>query len=429
MVLEFEIPGHIEVHEGHLFIGGADTVELADGFGTPLYITNEARVRENFRRMQKAFGGADLLYAVKANGNLALLKVFASEGAGADVFSAGELHLALLAGIQREKILFNGNSKSIEDLRAAVQAGVMVSVDSPDEMEALAEVADEVGRNTRVAFRVNPAVSPNTHPKIATGLRDSKFGITAEDAPAIYEKALELDRLEPVGIHCHIGSQILETAPFVEAVERVFDVVDVLFDKGITLEFIDMGSGLGIPYEKDKPVPTPEELASAMLPVFERRAEALGYLPRLILEPGRYVVGDSTVLLTRVNTVKRAFHNFVGVDAGFNLLMRPVMYGAYHHVVVANKAEDNPVETYHVVGPICESGDILAKDRHLPVVERGDLIAVMDTGAYGFSMSSQYNGRPRCAEVLVLDGHADLTRRHEDIGDILATQRVPERLL
>ncbi|RLG22391.1 diaminopimelate decarboxylase [Methanosarcinales archaeon] len=422
----FEIEGHLECRHGHLFIGGADCVGIAEEFGTPLYVTHEQRIRDNLRTIKRAFPNAELLYAVKANGNLAIMRIIAQEGAGADVFSSGELYMALLAGFPKDKILFNGNSKSDEDLRGAVESGVMVSVDSMMELESLSMMADARGNEVKIAFRVNPDVSPQTHPKIATGLRTSKFGIPSEQIINAYERAVELPGVVPVGIHFHIGSQILSVSPFAEALEKVLGIVKELLNRGIELEFVDMGSGLGIPYEKDKKAPTPQELADAVLPIFEEWCEENGVYPKLILEPGRYVVGDSTVLLTRVNSVKG---KFVAVDAGFNLLIRPVMYDAYHHVVVANKVDVPPDKTYTIVGPICESGDILAKDRRLPKIEKGDVIAVLDVGAYGFAMSSQYNGQPRCAEVLVQKGRAELIRRRETFSDLIHTQIVPERLL
>ncbi|MCZ7372544.1 MAG: diaminopimelate decarboxylase, partial [Candidatus Methanoperedens sp.] len=334
-----------------------------------------------------------------------------------------------LAGIPREKILFNGNSKTDLELKKAVELEVKVSVDSRDELQTLSDISDNAGKRTEIAFRVNPDVSPKTHPKISTGLRTSKFGIPSAEVVRIYSEALELPGISPCGIHCHVGSQILDTSPFTEAAKKMMDLVEKVVELGVNLKFVDMGSGLGIPYKKDEPAPTPRDHANAILPVFKERTEALGISPRLILEPGRYIVADTTILLTRVNTVKKAAKNFVGVDAGFNLLVRPTMYDSYHYAVVANWAASPPEETYTIVGPICETGDIFAKDRELPMVEKGDLIALLDAGAYGFSMSSQYNGRPRCAEVLVKDGASDIIRTGEDVGDLLAKQKLPARLM
>lgn len=426
----FKIKNHIEIENNHLVIGKSDTTELANRYGTPLYVTNESRVVENFRAYRKAFPDADIYYAAKANGSFAILRMLARQGAGADVFSYGELYMALLAGIPREKLLFNGNSKTDYELQKAVELGVKVSVDSKDELHTLSEIAQKAGKEVEIAFRVNPDVSPKTHPKISTGLRSSKFGIPSEEVVSIYREASGLPGILPCGIHCHIGSQILDTAPFTEAAQKMMELVEKVTALGINLKFVDMGSGLGIPYKKDETqTPKPKDHADAILPIFRERTKALGISPKLILEPGRYIVGDTTILLTRVNTVKKAAKNFVGVDAGFNLLIRPAMYDSYHYAVVANKAASPPEETYTIVGPICETGDILAHDRKLPVIEKGDLIALLDAGAYGFSMSSQYNGRPRCAEVLVKDGVADVIRSAEDVGEMLAKQKLPARLM
>ena len=423
------ISDHLGIKNHHLTIGGIDTVSLAQEYGTPLYVIDEDRVRRNFRTFKGAFPDADIYYATKANWNLAILRILASEGAGADVFSDGELYAALLAGIPPDRILFNGNSKTARELQMAVDAGVRVSMDSLHELYALSDLALRSGKTMDVAFRVNPDVSPDTHPKIATGLAASKFGIGYADVVEAYNEAKKLPGVRPVGIHCHIGSQITDVAPFRETVEKMMDLVEQITRLGIDLKFVDLGGGLGIPYQKGMKTPNPRDLAGAILPIFDERSKSLGISPKLILEPGRYIVGDASVLLTGVNTTKRSARNFVGVDAGLNLLIRPAMYDAYHEVVVANKADLDWAETYNIVGPICESGDIIAKDRKLPLIEPGDVVAVLDVGAYGFSMSSQYNGRCRCAEVLVCDGRVDLIRRREDYGDLIAKQVVPARLL
>ncbi|KAF5430341.1 diaminopimelate decarboxylase, partial [Candidatus Methanomarinus sp.] len=391
----FTIQNHLEKRNGHLIIAGVDTTNLTQEFGTPLYVTNEQRIRDNFNTYQKAFSHADLYYAAKANYNLTIMRILAQEGAGADVFSDGELYMALLAGIPGDRILFNGNSKTDRELAMAVETGVRISVDSLDELHALSRIASSGQKTVDIAFRVNPDVSPKTHPKISTGLKTSKFGIPHQDVVAAYKEAVELPGINPIGMHCHIGSQILDTSPFSEAINRMMDLVEQVTRLGVELEFLDLGSGLGIPYKKGEMVPTPQDLADIVLPIFNKRSQAIGIKLKLIIEPGRYIVGDTTILLTTVNTVKTAIKKFVGVDAGFNLLIRPAMYDSYHHVVVANKVDAKVSGIYTVVGPICETGDILASDRELPVVVKDDIIAILDVGAYGFSMSSQYNGRPR----------------------------------
>ncbi len=412
---------------GILHIENVNAVEIAEKLGTPLYITSKSKLEENLKTYEKAFPDAGLLYAVKANNNVSLMKIISKHGFGADVFSDGELYLALLAGFKPESILFNGNSKSEREIRMGVRAGTYFSVDSIDELHTLSEIAVEEGAEVKIAFRVNPDISAETHPKIATGLKTSKFGIPREHVSDAYTLALELPNIVPAGIHCHIGSQITDLSPFIEALNRLFDIAGLLEEMSIDIEFLDMGGGLGIDYE-GRGVPTPEDLAERIMPVFRERSSELSSKPELWLEPGRSIVGNTTVLLTKVNAVKRAYKNFAAVDAGFNLLLRPVMYGAYHRVAVANKMESEPEETYTVVGPVCESGDVIAEDRKLPRVEKGDLLAIFDTGAYGFAMSSQYNGRLRCAEVLVDGDRYHIIREAESYSDLAGKQLVPEML-
>jgi len=424
------LPPHLSIRDGHLFIGEHDTVDLAGRFGTPLYVTDENRIRENYRRLADALSArypkVQVLYAAKANGNLAILRILAGMGAGADVFSAGELDLALQAGMRPEVLLFNGSSKSPRDLALAVATDVRVSVDSLDELSQLNAAAASAGKTVEIAFRVNPAIEVPTHPKIATGLATSKFGIPAGQVLDAYREALACSNVRPVGIHCHIGSQILEVEPFARETAVLIDLARDLADIGVPLEFIDIGGGLGVPYRRgiDR-APTPEEYADAVMPVFTAGVKELGIEPALWVEPGRSLVGDSTILLTRVNSVKEAHRTFANVDAGFNLLARPAMYDSYHEVVAANRADSPAEREYTIAGPICETGDLLAKDRKLPALSAGDLIAVLDAGAYGFAMSSQYNGRPRCPEALVRDGDVALMRRAETIDDLITTMTTP----
>ncbi|MEN6609480.1 MAG: diaminopimelate decarboxylase [Methanoregulaceae archaeon] len=418
-----KLPHHLTVKGGHLHIGDHDTVALAEKYGTPLYVTDEARIRENFARFQAAltsrYPKVQMLYAAKANGNLAILRSLAGLGAGADVFSSGELRLALSAGMSPAKLLFNGSSKTPADLELAVTTGVKVTLDSLDELSQLERIAARIGKQVKVSFRVNPALDVPTHPKIATGLATSKFGIPHQEIPAAYQAALGCAHVKPVGIHCHIGSQILDVAPFAKAAEVMVRIAKELTAMGVKLEFIDLGGGLGIPYHHGTdPAPTPDDYAAAVVPVFAEGVKACGIQPELWVEPGRYLVADSTVLLTRVNSVKKAHKTFVNVDAGFNLLIRPAMYDSYHEVVVAGKADAPGEEVVTVTGPICETGDILAADRNLPRVSAGDIIAVLDAGAYGYAMSSQYNGRPRCPEVLVNGKQEGLMRRAETLDDV-----------
>jgi len=420
---------HLTARDNHLFIEDVDCFSMACELGTPLYVTSEKRLRDNIQAYNRAFPKADKYFAVKANGNLTVLRIAAQEGLGADVFSPGELFLARLASISADKILYNGNSKSEKDHRMALEAGVRMSVDSREELEQLAKTAMSMEKEAEILFRVNPDVSPKTHPKIATGLKTAKFGIPAEQVAMTYKRALDLPGILPVGLHCHIGSQILDTSPFAEAADKMMEIAGDVADIGGKIKVIDLGGGLGIQYHPDVPAPTPADLAKAVLPIFEDGCRDLGIAPKLILEPGRSIVADTTIMLAGVNVIKRAHMNFVAVDAGFNALARPMLYDSYHHVIVANKASSPAEENYTVVGPICETGDILAKDRRLPQLERQDVIAFLDTGAYGFSMASQYNGQPRPAEVLVSGSSAEVTRRAEDASALLAGQRIPNRLM
>jgi diaminopimelate decarboxylase len=425
------LPPGLSVKDGHLHIGRHDTVSLAARFGTPIYITDEDRIRARYREVYGAlstrYDRVRVLYAAKANGNPAVLRALADEGAGADVFSAGELVLALGAGMDPDRLLFNGSSKSEADLALSVEKGVRVSVDSLDELHSLDRIAGEAGETAEISFRVNPALEVPTHPKIATGLRTSKFGIPAGEILAAYRTAIECDHVRPVGIHCHIGSQILDVDPFARAAAVMTGLAAGLTDIGVRLRFIDLGGGLGVPYRHGTDAaPSFSDYASVVVPIFLEGVKEAGIAPELWVEPGRYLVADSTILLTGVNSVKEAHRRFVNVDAGFNLLARPVMYGAYHGIVVANKADRLPTHRYTIAGPVCETGDLLAEDRDLPAVEAGDLVAVLDAGAYGFAMASQYNGRPRCAEVLVKGDGAALMRRGETVDDITAaTERPP----
>lgn len=424
-------PPHLSDKDGHLYIGSHDTTALAQKYGTPLYVTDEQRIRDNYQSYYNALTGyydkVQVLYAAKANGNLAILKLFASLGAGADIFSSGELHLALAAGMNPDHLLYNGSSKTEDDLSLALEKNIRVSLDSVDELQQLSALAQEAGVTAEVSFRVNPAMDVPTHPKIATGLATSKFGIPAGEIVSAYQAAMDAENILPVGLHCHIGSQILEVAPFAKEAEVLISVARDITDIGVKLRFMDVGGGLGIPYHRDTdPVPTPAEYADAVMPVFLDGINSIGIRPEFWVEPGRYLMADSTVLLSRVNSVKHSHKTFVNVDAGFNLLIRPAMYDSYHEVVVANKAgpentKEDQMNVVTVTGPICETGDIIAHDRLLPPVESGDLIAILDTGAYGFSMSSQYNSRPRCAEVMVNDSQEGLMRRAESIIDIKQT--------
>jgi len=405
-------------------------IKLADEYGTPLYVYDGDMIVDKYSSFHAAFADrlpkVKVCYALKANSNLAIVSLLAREGAGADCVSGGELATAARAGIPTDGILFTSNSKTDEELREALLAGGVITLGNVMELEVLAEIAQREGKTARVAFRVNPDVSPNTHPKIATGLRDTKFGVHFEDDIAYnaYKRAAELSGVDVVGLHCHIGSQITDFSAFVEAAEKMMDFAARLKGElGVELAFINLGGGLGISYTEE-PVPGPDEFAEAVCPSILTGLERLKYEPEMWFEPGRYIVCEAGVLLASVNSVKETpAKKFANVDAGFNTLARPAMYDAFHRIhLVGKKGED---ETYDIAGNICESGDILAKERMLPKIERGDVLAIHDAGAYGYSMASTYNSRPLPAEVLVRRGKAELIRERGTLEDLFRGQKIP----
>lgn len=425
---------HLEIKENHLYIGGVDCVKLADEFGTPLYVMDENRIRHRYREIYDAFSRlypkVEIKYSYKANTSLAILHILRQEGAGADVVSEGELYIALNVGIEPEKIFFTGNNKTDRELGMALEAGVIINIDSLHELERLKRICESEQKKAKISFRVNPDISPETHPHLATGLKESKFGIQMNEAISAYKKAAKCKFFSIEGIHMHIGSQITSVSPYKEATYKLLDLVGKLHQNSIELNFIDLGGGIGIKYKEDAPSITPRELAENIVPIVKNKLDEYGLGdPTLILEPGRYIVGDAGILLTRVTTIKKGIKKFIGVDSGFNILIRPVMYQAYHEVVVANKMTAEKEETVDIAGNLCESGDIIAKNRFLPKIEEGDIIAILDTGAYGIVMSSRYNSRPLPAEVLVCDGKYELIRKREGLHDLLAKQIVPVRLL
>lgn len=406
-----------------LSIAEEQLIELAKRFGTPLYVYDEKRIRENFGEFRAAFPGAKICYAYKANTSLAICSILRQEGAAADVVSQGELRMALKVGVKPEDIIFTNNAKTKEELEFAIDSGVIIDVDSLDELNSISEI----GKPAKISFRVNPAVDPKTHPKIATGMKDSKFGLHLEGDIALeaYKKAKELG-IEIAGVQMHIGSQITDMTAFEDATKKLMDFVLQLKESGITLKFIDIGGGLGISYEGED-TPKPKDLAAKVLPIIKEYYTKIGYESELWLEPGRYLVANAGVLLCQVQSVKKTpYKNFVNVDCGFNTLARPVLYDSFHRIKVLGKKGSE--ETYDIAGNICESGDILGKDRELPAVEKGDVLAVLDAGAYGFSMASQYNCRPRPAEILVRENSVEVIRERETWDDLWRGEKVPDDL-
>ncbi|MCD6248489.1 MAG: diaminopimelate decarboxylase [Hadesarchaea archaeon] len=430
---------HFSIDEqGHLVIGGVSAVELAERFGTPLYVMDEQRVRENYRRFYRAY--ADrwkkiiVCYAYKANSNLAVCKVLCSEGCGAEVSSECELRTALRAGVPGEHIIFNGNCKSPQELKLAIENNVLINLDSLQEIEVVDEIASKLGRKARVGIRVNPDVKAPTHPYVATGLRESKFGLDVRSGQALdgYRLAKEKENLEVVAIHSHIGSQILDPRPFEEQIRKVLEVVAKIRDElDMEIELVDLGGGIGIPYKPDEKELPPEEVASKVTAAAREAVESYGIQePTLVFEPGRYIVADAGVLLARVRYTKErpGIPDWVAIDAGMNALIRPALYDAYHHIEVANKMLDKPTKLFNIAGPLCESGDFLGKNRKLPEVQPGDLLVIYDVGAYGLSLSSQHTAKPRPAMVLVNSGRAAIVRERESCEYLTRLDRIPEWL-
>jgi diaminopimelate decarboxylase len=391
---------------------------LAAQVGTPAYVYSKAALLEGYREYDQAFAEVPhvVCYSVKANANLGVLAVLARAGAGADIVSGGELFRALRAGIPAGRIIFSGVGKTGDEMRAALEAGIlMFNVESLSELRALDGVAREMGLRAPVALRVNPDVDPQTHPYISTGLRTSKFGIPYAQALAAYEEAAGLKGVEVVGADMHIGSQLTKTAPFADAVARIAALVKTLRERAIEVRMVDVGGGLGIRYGAETP-PSHREYASVMLPALRE----LGVT--VLLEPGRSIVGNAGALLSRVLYRKDTGEKkFVVIDAAMNDLIRPSFYDSHHEIVPVNEARlGGPAERVDVVGPVCESSDFLAQDRELAAVEEGDLLAVMSAGAYGFAMASNYNTRPRAVEVLVDGDRHTIVRRRETYEDLVA---------
>ncbi len=412
---------YFHYHNGRLFAEDVDLTAVAATHGTPCYVYSRAAMEAGFRAFDAALAahphGHLVCYAVKANPNLAVLNCLARLGAGFDVVSGGELARVLAAGGDAGKVVFSGVGKRPDEMREALTAGIRCfNVESAPELERLNEVAGALGKRAPVALRVNPDVDARTHPYIATGLADSKFGIPIAQAPAIYARAAALPHIEVVGVDCHIGSQLTDTAPFVAAAERVLALVDALAQQGIVLRELDLGGGLGISYQGETP-PAPQAYVAALLSAVGNRA------CELLIEPGRAIIGNAGVLLTRVEYLKHNdVKNFAVVDAAMNDLMRPALYDAYHAIEPV-QPRTVPEHVYDVVGPVCESGDFLGTARSL-ALEPGDLLAIRSAGAYGMSMSSNYNTRPRAAEVMVDGAQAHLVRARETVPALFAAERL-----
>ena len=417
------LPGHphIAYRNGTLHVEGVALRDLAREHGTPLFVYSKQWMLDALAAYLRGFEGRDALvcYAIKANSSLGVLRVFAAAGCGFDIVSGGELARVLAAGADPSKVIFSGVGKTKQEMRQALAAGISCfNVESEAEIDVLNAVALETGHRAAISVRINPNVDPKTHPYISTGLKGNKFGIAHDRALAIYRHAASLKGLRVVGIDCHIGSQITEAAPYLEALERVLDLVEAIEKAGIALHHLDFGGGLGIDYNGDTP-PTADALWQQLL----ARLDARGFgKRRLIVEPGRSLVGNAGVCVTEVLYTKPGeAKNFCIVDAAMNDLPRPAMYQAFHRIVPVAPRQGEAV-SYDVVGPVCESGDWLGRDRALDV-QAGDLLAVLSAGAYSMAMASNYNSRGRAAELLVSGGSASLIRRRESIEDQLRSEQ------
>jgi len=413
---------HFHYKNNKLYAEGVPLTKIAEAVGTPCYIYSQATLTHHFKVFDSAFSDVSHLtcYSVKANSNIALLKLFASLGGGVDVVSGGELFRALKADVSPKKIVFSGVGKTEDEIKMALEVGIlMFNVESEAELETIHEIASRLGKIAPIALRVNPDIDPKTHPYISTGLRKSKFGIDIKIAEQIYLKANHMSHIRVTGIDCHIGSQLTLLSPFLDALERIKLLYQKLEAQGLKLQYLDLGGGLGIPYGEEIP-PHPTEYAQAI------KAAAQDLNCTLIFEPGRVIVGNAGILLTKVLYLKQGKgKTFIIVDAAMNDLIRPSLYHAYHEIKPVEKME-RPLVVADVVGPICETGDFFAQGRKMPLVQSGELLAIMSAGAYGFVMSSNYNSRPRVAEVLVNGDRYQVIRKRECYEDLITLEKIPE---
>jgi len=397
--------------------------KIVEAVGTPCYIYSNSALEGDFDVFREAFSEISPLicFSVKANSNLAVLRTYANLGIGFDVVSGGELLRVLRAGGDPGKIVFSGVGKTEDEIKAAIEAGILFfNVESTEELHVINDVAKELGNRARIALRVNPDIDPKTHPYISTGLKKSKFGIEISKALDVYKEASRMEGIEVVGIDAHIGSQIFQLDPFVESLRKLIELGDALKNEGITIQYIDIGGGLGISYKEGEMPPHPKEYAD----VIKREINSTPY--KLVLEPGRVLVGNAGILVTKVLYVKDgASTKFVVVDAAMNDLIRPAFYDSYHEVITVHESLGDE-ETVDIVGPVCESGDFFAKDRGLPKVKRGDLLAILSAGAYGFVMSSNYNTRPRVPEVMVRGEEFFIVREREAYEDLFRGEVIPD---
>lgn len=415
---------HFQYKGNELYAEEVAVREIAEKVGTPVYIYSHATLERHYRAMDEAFAAVPhtICYSMKANSNLAVLKAFFNLGGGVDIVSGGELYRALAAGVEPQKVVYSGVGKKDEEIEYALNTGIlMFNVESEEELDRIDQVAGRLGKKAGIAIRVNPDVDPETHPYITTGLKKAKFGINIERSLEQYKRAARMSNLDVIGIDCHIGSQLTKVTPFVDTIKKLKRLIEGLKESGITLRYFDLGGGLGITYSDEAP-PLPAEYGSAIT------AETKDLGLHLLFEPGRNLVGNAGIMVGKCLYTKRGEEkNFVIVDAAMNDLARPSLYGSYHGVQAVRKDQDGAIVA-DIVGPICESGDFLAKDREMPAFRQGDLIAFMSAGAYGFAMSSNYNSRPRAAEVMVKGDAYQVVREREKVEDLVRGEKLPSFL-
>lgn len=415
---------HFQYKGEELFAEEVAVKDIVAAVGSPVYIYSQATLERHFKAMDDAFASTPhtICYSVKANSNLAVLRTFINLGGGVDIVSGGELYRAVQAGVDPKKVVYSGVGKRDDEIAYALETGILLfNVESEQELDRINEVAGRIGKKAGIAIRVNPDVDPETHPYITTGLKKAKFGINIERALEQYGRAKNMANLEILGIDCHIGSQLTKVSPFVDAIKKLKRLLDGVKDMGIDMKYLDLGGGLGIQYNDEEP-PHPASYGASIL----EETKDLGL--HLLFEPGRNLVGNAGILVGKcLFTKKGEEKNFVIVDAGMNDLARPALYGSFHGVQPVKKDQDGVIEG-DIVGPICESGDFLVKDREFPNFKQGDLIAFMSAGAYGFTMSSNYNSRPRVAEVMVKGDKFEVIREREKLEDLIKGERIPSFL-
>jgi diaminopimelate decarboxylase len=409
----------IKINKGCLFIENKAAIDVAEEFGTPCYVYSKNSIQTNFNRFKDAFGKRKNLvcYAVKANSNIAVIKILADLGSGFDIVSGGELSRVLAAGGDPSKVVFSGVGKTHDEINYALDHKIKCfNVESESELHRISDIARGLNVEANISLRVNPDVDAKTHPYISTGLKENKFGVDVDDAMRLYRMASGLPNVSPTGIDCHIGSQLTDISPMRDAALKMVELTDALIAENIEIDHIDFGGGLGIQYQKETPMHQ-ELFVKMLLEIMGEREQ------EILVEPGRSIVGNSGVLLTKVEYLKHGSNkNFVVVDAAMNDLARPSLYNAYHHIDNVIQKEEKKPKRYDIVGPICETGDFLGKDRNLSVNE-GDVLAIHSVGAYGMTMSSNYNSRRRASEILIDDSNAHVIRRRESVEDLFSNEQ------